>query len=65
MDAFHRNHVGIESIIKPGKDLGLRRMPGYAFAFNQAWCTPSRPASSTTPASEASAWTTSIPTTPT
>ena len=39
LDAFHRNHAGIESIIKQGKDLGLRRMPGYAFAFNQAWCT--------------------------
>jgi hypothetical protein len=39
LDSFHRNHAGIESIIKQGKDLGLRRMPGYAFAFNQAWCT--------------------------
>jgi hypothetical protein len=39
LDAFHRNHAGIESIIKQGKDLGLRRLPGHAFAFNQAWCT--------------------------
>lgn len=39
LDAFHRNHAGVESIIKQGKDLGLRRMPGHAFAFNQTWCT--------------------------
>jgi hypothetical protein len=28
----------VESAIKDGKDLGLRRLPGYALAFNQAWC---------------------------
>jgi hypothetical protein len=39
LDAFHRNHAGIESVIKDGKDLGLRRLPSYSFAFNQAWCT--------------------------
>ncbi len=39
LDAFHRNHAGVESIIKDGKDLGLRRLPGYTLAFNQAWCT--------------------------
>jgi len=38
LDAFHRNHAGIESVIKDGKDLGLRRLPSYHFAFNQAWC---------------------------
>jgi Transposase DDE domain group 1 len=25
-------------VIKSGKDLGLRRLPSYSFAFNQAWC---------------------------
>jgi hypothetical protein len=39
LDAFHRNHAGIEAVIKNGKDLGLRRLPSYSFAFNQAWCT--------------------------
>lgn len=39
LDAFHRNHAVVESAIKDGKDLGLRRLPGYALAFNQAWCT--------------------------
>jgi hypothetical protein len=39
LDAFHRNHAGVESVIKDGKDLGLRRLPGYTLAFNQAWCT--------------------------
>jgi Transposase DDE domain group 1 len=38
LDAFHRNHAVVESTIKAGKDLGLRRLPGYALAFNQAWC---------------------------
>jgi hypothetical protein len=38
LDAFHRNHAVVESAIKDGKDLGLRRLPGYALAFNQAWC---------------------------
>jgi hypothetical protein len=39
LDAFHRNHACVESVIKDGKDLGLRRLPGFALAFNQAWCT--------------------------
>jgi hypothetical protein len=39
LDAFHRNHATVESVIKDGKDLGLRRLPSYSFAFNQAWCT--------------------------
>jgi len=39
LDAFHRNHAVVESAIKDGKDLGLRRLPGYALAFNHAWCT--------------------------
>jgi hypothetical protein len=38
LDAFHRNHAGVESVIKHSKDLGLRRLPSYSFAFNQAWC---------------------------
>jgi hypothetical protein len=38
LDAFHRNHAMVESAIKDGKDLGLRRLPGYGLAFNQAWC---------------------------
>jgi hypothetical protein len=37
-DAFHRNHAGVESIIKDGKNLGLRRLPFFAMAANQAWC---------------------------
>jgi hypothetical protein len=39
LDAFHRNHAGVEAVIKDGKDLGLRRLPSHSFAFNQAWCT--------------------------
>jgi Transposase DDE domain group 1 len=39
LDAFHRNHANVEAAIKDGKDLGLRRLPSYSFAFNQAWCT--------------------------
>jgi hypothetical protein len=39
LDAFHRNHATVESVIKHSKDLGLRRLPSYSFAFNQAWCT--------------------------
>ncbi len=39
LDAFHRNHAGIESVIKDNKNLGLRRLPSYSLAFNQAWCT--------------------------
>lgn len=38
LDAFHRNHAGVESIIKDGKDLGLRRLPSYSMKINQAWC---------------------------
>jgi hypothetical protein len=37
-DAFHRNHAGVESVIKDGKDLGLRRLPSFHLAINQAWC---------------------------
>lgn len=39
LDAFHLNHAGVESIMKQGKALKLRRMPGHAFAFNRVWCT--------------------------
>jgi len=39
LDAFHRNHAGIEAVIKDGKDLGLRRLPSFHLAVNQAWCT--------------------------
>lgn len=38
LDAFSRNHAGVEAAIKDGKNLGLRRFPFYAFAANQAWC---------------------------
>lgn len=38
LDAFHRNHAGVESVIKDGKDLGLRRLPSFHLAVNQAWC---------------------------
>lgn len=38
LDAFSRNHAIVESVIKDGKDLGLRRLPGHGMAFNQAWC---------------------------
>jgi hypothetical protein len=38
LDAFHRNHAGVESVIKDGKDLGLRRLPSFHLAINQAWC---------------------------
>ncbi|WP_204019185.1 IS1380 family transposase [Sphaerimonospora thailandensis] len=37
-DAFHRDHADVESVIKEGKNLGLRRLPFYAMAANQAWC---------------------------
>lgn len=37
-DAFHRDHADVESVIKDGKNLGLRRLPFYALAANQAWC---------------------------
>ncbi|WSS10407.1 transposase [Microbispora sp. NBC_01189] len=37
-DAFHRDHADVESVIKDGKNLGLRRLPFYAIAANQAWC---------------------------
>ena len=38
LDAFHRNHAGVETVIKDAKNLGLRRLPSYYLAFNQAWC---------------------------
>ena len=38
LDAFHRNHAGVETVIKDAKNLGLKRLPSYYFAFNQAWC---------------------------
>ncbi|WP_158632004.1 IS1380 family transposase [Micromonospora sp. Llam0] len=37
LDAFHRNHAGVETVIKDAKNLGLRRLPSYYFTFNQAW----------------------------
>ncbi|MCC5578980.1 transposase [Microtetraspora sp. AC03309] len=37
-DVFHRNHAGVETVIKHEKGLGLGRFPFYAFAANQAWC---------------------------
>jgi hypothetical protein len=37
LDAFHRNHAGVENVIKDAKNLGLRRLPSYYFTFNQAW----------------------------
>jgi hypothetical protein len=39
LDAFRRQHAGVEAVIKDGKDLGLRRLPPFHLAFNQAWCT--------------------------
>jgi hypothetical protein len=38
LDAFHRNHAGVETVIKDAKNLGLRRLPSYYLGFNQAWC---------------------------
>jgi hypothetical protein len=38
LDAFHRNHAGVETVIKDAKTLGLKRLPSYYLAFNQAWC---------------------------
>jgi len=38
LDAFHRNHAGVETVIKDAKNLGLQRLPSYYLAFNQAWC---------------------------
>jgi hypothetical protein len=38
LDAFHRNHAGVESVIKDGKDLGLRRLPSFRLAVSQARC---------------------------
>jgi hypothetical protein len=38
LDALHRNHAGVETVIKDAKSLGLRRLPSYYLAFNQAWC---------------------------
>ncbi|MGX6608625.1 IS1380 family transposase, partial [Micromonosporaceae bacterium Da 78-11] len=39
LDAFHRNHATVETVIKDAKNLGLTRLPSYYLAFNQAWCT--------------------------
>ena len=38
LDAFHRNHATVETVIKDAKNLGLKRLPSYYLAFNQAWC---------------------------
>jgi hypothetical protein len=38
LDALHRNHAGVETVIKDAKNLGLKRLPSYYLAFNQAWC---------------------------
>jgi hypothetical protein len=38
LDAFHRNHATVETVIKDAKSLGLTRLPSYYLAFNQAWC---------------------------
>ena len=38
LDAFHRNHAGVETVIKDAKNLGLKRLPSYYLTFNQAWC---------------------------
>ncbi|WP_285710413.1 transposase [Microtetraspora sp. NBRC 16547] len=38
LDAFHRNHAGVQDAIKDSKSLGLRAFPFYASAANQAWC---------------------------
>ncbi|MBF8193121.1 IS1380 family transposase [Nonomuraea sp. K274] len=38
LDAFTRNHAGVESAIKDAKNLGLRRFPFFKMAANQAWC---------------------------
>jgi hypothetical protein len=38
LDALHRNHARVETVIKDAKNLGLTRLPSYYLAFNQAWC---------------------------
>ncbi|MGI5285798.1 transposase [Nonomuraea polychroma] len=38
LDAFTRNHAGVESVIKDAKNLGLRRFPFFKMAANQARC---------------------------
>lgn len=38
LDAFHRNHAGVETVVKDAKNLGPTRLPSYYLAFNQAWC---------------------------
>ncbi len=38
LDALHRNHATVETVIKDAKNLGLTRLPSYYLAFNQAWC---------------------------
>src|SRR5690606_26241142 len=37
-DAFHRDHADVESVIKDGKNLALRRLPFYALAAHPAGC---------------------------
>ncbi|RSM50584.1 IS1380 family transposase [Actinoplanes sp. ATCC 53533] len=44
LDAFHRNHARVETVIKDAKNLGLTRLPSYYLAFNQAWCITATPA---------------------
>jgi hypothetical protein len=38
IDVLHRNHAGVEDVIRTSKDLGLRRMPSYYLEHNKAWC---------------------------
>jgi hypothetical protein len=38
IDVLHRNHAGVEDVIRTAKDLGLRRMPSYYLEHNKAWC---------------------------
>jgi hypothetical protein len=38
LDAFHRNHATVETVLKDAKNLGLTRLPSYYLALNQAWC---------------------------
>jgi hypothetical protein len=38
LDALHRNHTGVQTVIKDAENLGLKRLPSYYLAFNQARC---------------------------
>jgi hypothetical protein len=38
-DAFARHHAIVEDDVKDAKALGLKTLPFYRFAANQAWCT--------------------------